>query len=260
MNALHDKAVDRSTFALPSRVGFGAQRDPSAVPLVRPHGAAQTASRFKIWRRRSEKWGCLMLAAQGGESRAYEQLLRELDVWLRHYYARRLPQAAAEDARQDALLAIHARRHAYAPSRSFGAWVAAIARYKWIDRVRDASRFASLSLHDDIPIEDHEEAAISAIVVDHLLSRLKPAQASVIRLVKLQGFSIEGASGATGQSTALVKVNIHRGLKRLAAFVADDVMTPTRAASSPKVRDRSSTPNRSNRLLAHWPRDLAADG
>ena len=174
------------------------------------------------WRRRSEKWRSLMAAAQGGEGQAYEQLLRELDVWLRRYYERRLPRPAAEDARQDALLAIHAKRHAYTPSRPFGPWVAAIARYKWIDHVRDASRFAALSLHDDIPTEDGGEAAISVVAVDDLLRRLKPAQARVIRLVKLQGVSIESASDATGQSAALVKVNIHRGLKKLAAFAAGD--------------------------------------
>ena len=91
-----------------------------------------------------------MVAAQGGERHAYEQLLRELGGWLRRYYGRRLPRPAAEDATQDALLAIHAKRHAYVASRPFGPWVAAIARYKWIDHIRDASRFAALPLHDEL--------------------------------------------------------------------------------------------------------------
>jgi RNA polymerase sigma-70 factor (ECF subfamily) len=98
--------------------------------------------------------------------------------------------------------------------------VIGIARYKWIDRIRDASRYSALSLDEDIAVEDHEDAAISAAALDHLLGRLKPAQESVIRLVKLKGLSIAGASGATGQSAALVKVNIHRGLKKLAALVS----------------------------------------
>jgi RNA polymerase sigma-70 factor (ECF subfamily) len=167
-----------------------------------------------------------MVAAQGGQSQAYEQLLRELDAWLRRYYASRLPCAAAEDAKQDALLAIHASRHTYAPSRPFGPWVAAIARYKWIDHVRDASRHAAQALDDKIPVEDQEQTATSA--VDDLLGQLKPAQARVIRLVKLQGVSIKGASYATGQSAALVKVNVHRGLKKLAALVAcSDTITVT---------------------------------
>src|SRR5262249_30803164 len=133
---------------------------------VGPQGAVPAGAQSTYWAARSEQWRCLMVAAQGGESQAYAQLFRELDVWLRRYYERRLPRPAAEDARQEALLAIHVRRHAYAPSKPFGPWIAAIARYKWIDRVRDASRFAALSLHDDIPAEDHGDAAISAVVVD----------------------------------------------------------------------------------------------
>jgi RNA polymerase sigma-70 factor (ECF subfamily) len=161
-----------------------------------------------------------MTAAQAGDSRSYEQLLRELDAWLRRYYARRLPHPAGDDARQEALLAIHAKRHTYAPSRSFGAWVLAIARYKWIDRIRDSSRYSAVPLDQDIPIEDHGGAALSAAALDQLLGRLKPAQESVIRLVKLKGLSVAGASGATGQSMALVKINIHRGLKKLATLVS----------------------------------------
>src|SRR4030095_10775398 len=191
-----------------------------------------SASRSADWESRTQQWGCLMVAAQGGESQAYEQLLRELDVWLRRYYERRLPRPAAEDARQDALLAIHAKRHAYARSKPFGPWVAAIARYKWIDQVRDASRFAALSLDDEIPTQDRGEAAISAVAVDDLHRRLKPAQARVIRLVKLQGVSIESASDATGQSAALVKVNIHRGLKKLAALAASDASAHMADANS----------------------------
>src|SRR5262245_25538321 len=180
------------------------------------------ASRSENWRRRSDKWRSLMAAAQRGESRAYEQLFRELDAWLRRYYARRLPAAAAEDAKQDALFAIHLKRHTYAPAKPFGPWVAAIARYKWIDHLRAASRFSALPLADDIPTEDPGEAALSAVVVDDLLNRLKPAQACVIRLVKLQGVSIAHASDATGQSAALVKVNIHRGLQKHMALAAGD--------------------------------------
>jgi RNA polymerase sigma factor (sigma-70 family) len=239
MNPLCDNTIDPSPSGSPPRAGDAARRPSSSDLAVGPRQTARTTARFENWDRRSERWGCLMAAAQAGDGHAYEQLLRELDQWLRGYYARRLPGPAADDARQDTLLAIHAKRHTYAPSRPFGAWVSAIARYKWIDRVRDASRYSALSLDDDIPFEDHGEAAISAAAMDDLLGRLKPAQASVIRLVKLKGLSIARASGATGQSAALVKVNIHRGLKKLAALVACDVMTATTSARSSELgRDR----------------------
>jgi RNA polymerase sigma-70 factor (ECF subfamily) len=180
----------------------------------------RTAAQPERWDSRSARWGLLMTAAQAGDDNAYEQLLRELDRWLRRFYARRLPGPTAEDATQDALLAIHKKRHTYRPSRPFGPWAMAIARYKWVDRIRDASRFAALSLDDEMAIEDHGEAAISAAALDNLLGRLKPSQASVIRLVKLRGLSIARASGATGQSAALVKINIHRGLKKLTALIS----------------------------------------
>ena len=67
-------------------------------------------------------------------------------------------------------------------------------------------------------IGDHEDAIVSATSLAHLLGELKPAQATAIRLVKLQGFSIEEASQKTGQSPSLVKINIHRGLARLATI------------------------------------------
>jgi RNA polymerase sigma factor (sigma-70 family) len=247
MNALHDKTLNASTCASPSAGGDPAQRPSASNVAVRPRQTARTALRSPNSERRFEQWGCLMVAAQRGQSQAYDQLLRELDVWLRRYYARRLARPAAEDARQDALLAIHAKRHTYAPSKPFRPWVEAIARYKWIDHLRDASRFAALSLRDEMPIEDREEAAISAIVVDDLLGRLKPAQARVIRLVKLQGVSIKGAAGATGQSAALVKVNIHRGLKKLAALAACGAIKPTSHTSS-APRNFASNPHRSTAL------------
>jgi RNA polymerase sigma factor (sigma-70 family) len=238
-----DQHDNTSTFDSSSRVPDAIQRASSSDLAVRPRQMARTEIRSENWDRRSERWGCLMTAAQAGDSHAYEQLLRELDAWLRRYYARRLPSPAADDARQDALLAIHAKRHTYAPSRVFGAWITAIARYKWIDRVRDASRYAALPLDDEIPIEDHEGAAIGAAVMDNLLGRLKPAQAWVIRLVKLKGLSIARASSATGQSKALVKINIHRGLKKLAALVSCDVIAPM--ASDNSSAPRCTSPSRS---------------
>ena len=214
MTALHDKAFDVSTPRSQPGTGSAARRSVGQLPS-------------ENWDRRSERWGRLMAAEKAGERHVYEQLLRELDVWLRCYYARRLPPPAAEDARQEALMAIHANRHRYTPSRPFGAWVTAIARYKWIDRIRDASRFKAMALDERILVEDHGDAAISAAAIDDLLRQLKPDQANVIRLVKLQGLSIKRASRATGQSVALVKVNIHRGLKKLTALATGNQPAPT---------------------------------
>ncbi|WP_426167226.1 sigma-70 family RNA polymerase sigma factor [Sandarakinorhabdus sp. DWP1-3-1] len=164
-------------------------------------------------------WGALMSAAQAGEAAPYRRLLAELRPWLLRYFARRLPPSAVEDAVQDTLVAIHAKRHTWDPARPFGPWLAGIARYKWIDRLRSAGRHAADALPETLSTPDHEAAVTSAAALRGLMATLKPAQAEVIRLVKIDGLSIEEAAARTGQSVALVKVNIHRGLGRLARLV-----------------------------------------
>jgi RNA polymerase sigma factor (sigma-70 family) len=261
MSAHASKAVNP---VLPSWNGGGdvSRHVASASRPTRP--PARPAPRLADWRTRSQRWGCLMAAAQRGESRAYEQLLRELDNWLRGYYARRrLPAMAAEDARQEALLAIHANRHTYVPSRPFGPWVAAIARYKWVDHLREAARSAALSFDEELASkelagENHGELAMSGIAIVELLSRIKPAQAAVIRLVKLEGITVEGASRATGQSVALVKVNIHRGLKKLTELATCDAgaSTGSSCAASPSAaslvhENSAATRDVEQRMRAH---------
>lgn len=164
-------------------------------------------------------WGCLMMAAQAGDASAYETLLADLVPWLHRYFDRRLPPAMTDDAVQDVLLAVHEKRHTYDPARPFGPWFAGIARYKWIDRLRSLKAEAVGLSDDTVGIPDHGEAVIAATTLRQLLAELKPSQAEAIRLVKLEGYSVEEASEAMGQSVSLVKVNIHRGLHRLASIV-----------------------------------------
>jgi RNA polymerase sigma-70 factor (ECF subfamily) len=168
------------------------------------------------------EWDRMMADAQAGDANVYRTLLAELASWLRRYYARRLPHAMTEDAVQDVLLAIHEKRHTYDPSRPFGPWLAAVAKYKWIDHLRSLKADAAKPLDEDIGVPDHGDTVIAASTFQQLLAELKPPQAEAIRLVKLEGYSIEEASRATGQSVSLIKVNIHRGLKRLASIIRAD--------------------------------------
>jgi RNA polymerase sigma factor (sigma-70 family) len=166
-----------------------------------------------------DRWGFLMASAQGGDERAYQLLLSELQTWLRRYYSRRLPADSVADAVQEALLAAHSNRSSYTPSRPFGPWISAIARYKWVDFVRESTRRRTVELKDDVAVPDHSARVTSSILVEDLLTHLKPAQADVINLVKLEGESVRGAARRTGQSEALVKVNVHRGIRKLATLV-----------------------------------------
>jgi RNA polymerase sigma-70 factor (ECF subfamily) len=165
-----------------------------------------------------DDWTLLMAAGQRGDERSYRQLLWEVRGWLVRYHARRLPPALVDDAVQETLLALHERRATYNPSRPFHPWLVAIARYKGVDQLREAGRGASEPLPDDLAVDDHESLVMNATLLGRLMGALKPAQAEVIRLVKLEGYSIVEASLRTGQSNSLVKMNIHRGLARLSSI------------------------------------------
>lgn len=166
-----------------------------------------------------DDWGGLMVAAQNGHGGAYRRLLAEVSTWLIRYFQRRLPPGEVDDAVQETLLAIHRRRHTYDPQYPFGSWLAAIAKHKWIDQLRSLGRRPSDELPEDLSVDDHEASVISSSVLASLLEELRPAQAQTIMLVKVQGYSIEEASGETGLSPSAVKMNIHRGLARLTAFI-----------------------------------------
>ncbi|TNE58443.1 MAG: sigma-70 family RNA polymerase sigma factor [Sphingomonadales bacterium] len=162
----------------------------------------------------------LMVAAQRGDKSAYNVLLSEAGMWLERYFRRRIPADQLDDLVQDVLLALHHKRSTYDGSRPFLPWLAAIARYRWVDHLRKVYKHESDLLEEGDAFEDSEEDLVEARVsLERLFVHLPEKQAEVIELVKIEGHSISEAAMRTGQSESLVKVNIHRGLKKLSALV-----------------------------------------
>jgi len=163
----------------------------------------------------------LMAKAQQGDKAAYRALLGAARDWLLKYFARRIAPQLADDLVQETLISLHSKRASFDPSRPFYPWLAAIARYRWIDALRKIRR--TEELHEaDAGIESSEDAILSRLSLDALLDHLPPAQANAIMLTRIEGRSIEETAEATGQSPSLVKVNVHRGLKKLAALVESE--------------------------------------
>lgn len=161
----------------------------------------------------------LMALSQAGDRQAYAALLEACQRWLRGYYSRRIAPAQLDDLVQETLLALHNKRASWDPARPFLPWLAAIARYRWVDHLRRLYRADEHELPDGLAGTDEEPAVAARISLERLLGLLPPAQERAIALVKIEGLSIAEASAATGQSESLVKVNIHRGLKRLAHMI-----------------------------------------
>ena len=165
-----------------------------------------------------------MLAALMGDAGAYRMLLSGLTRHLRSYFARRLDSGAAEDAVQETLIAIHARRATYDPSLPFTAWVYGIARYKLIDEFRRAKRRPTVPLEDAGELFGHDEAqeAIARRDVTKLLDKLSPAKRALVKDIKLDGVSVAEAAQRTGLSESAVKVTVHRAIKSLGEDLKED--------------------------------------
>jgi RNA polymerase sigma-70 factor (ECF subfamily) len=175
----------------------------------------------------------LMLASLDGDAVSYQALLHHVSRRLRAYYKGKLARlgrgaAEAEDLVQEALLAIHFKRHTYDLAEPLTPWVHAIARYKLIDflrRTRTSLVDVPIDEADTIMAHDDNVGAESTYDVKRLMGRLPKNVRCAIEAVKLDGLSVAEAAQRCGISEPGVKVNIHRGLKKLAALIARETRT-----------------------------------
>ena len=163
----------------------------------------------------------LMAASQRGGRAAYRALLTDCRKWLERYFARRIAPHQIDDLVQETLVSMHRKLATWDSGRPFLPWLAAIARYRWIDALRRQRDEAELG-DNDAAVRAEDEAVHAQLSIDRLLGYLSPAQAQAITLVKIEGASIAEASKICGQSESLVKVNIHRGLKKLAQLIESE--------------------------------------
>lgn len=168
-------------------------------------------------------WEGLMAAAQAGDRRAYDRLLRECLPLLRAITRRRiLDPHEAEDAVQDTLLTVHRMLATYDPARPLRPWLVAIAERRCVDRLRRRGRGAGR----ESPIEDHAETLaappgetgedrIAGRQLREAVAELPESQRTALRLAKLEDLPLSEAASRSGLSVGALKVATHRALKTL---------------------------------------------
>jgi RNA polymerase sigma-70 factor, ECF subfamily len=170
----------------------------------------------------------LMISGLEGDGEAHRALLERLSGHLRGYFKHRFARLGhgpteAEDLMQEALMAIHTRRHTYDRSQPLTPWVYAIARYKFLDYLRRTK--ASVR---DVPIEDaseivaHDDAVSidSDLDLERLMAGLSSKARQAIQCVKLDGLSVREAAEKCGMSESAIKVSVHRGLRALTVLIS----------------------------------------
>lgn len=164
----------------------------------------------------------LMALSQAGDSAAHEAVLRACRNWLTRYFSGKIPSDQIEDLVQETLISVHRKRATYDSTRPFIPWLAAIARYRWIDRLRTVYRQENNTAEMVIDSIDPEEEISASISIERMLQMIPSKQSEAIRLVKLRGHSIAEAAQITTQSESAVKMNIFRGIRRLSALVEEE--------------------------------------
>ncbi len=176
---------------------------------------------------REDAWRAWMIAAQAGDSAAYEQLLVELLARARRQVGARVPDVAArEDIVQNTLVSIHRARHTYRGERLFTPWFNAIVRNAIADWARARARRSQRELPLELdgisdPASETTTAADDALSTDlkRALEALPQAQRQAVELIHLEELSVAEAAERAGVSAGALKVRAHRGYRALRALL-----------------------------------------
>ncbi len=174
-------------------------------------------------------WSTLMARAQNGDRSAYAALLQDLAPYIRSLSRRYFSaEADVEDSLQDVLLTMHGIRHTYDPRRPFGPWILAIARRRFVDRLRRGCRIRDR----EVPLTAHLETLAAPEPMGHYvdldravlhgaIQALPLAQRRAVELLRLRELSLREASAESGIKQGALKVALHRAIRSLRRALAE---------------------------------------
>ena len=171
----------------------------------------------------NHEWDHLAVKAQGGDKRAYAELLSALAPYVRNVIIKSLSnQDAAEDIAQEVLISVHKSLNSYSPERPFKPWLMAIVNFRRTDYLRKhyAQRQDKTSTIDDNP----EYLAANVTNPSNLgelkdieaaLDKLPEQQRRIFSMIKIQGFTAQEVANELDMNESAVKVSAHRTMKKL---------------------------------------------
>lgn len=175
---------------------------------------------------RSGQLRLLMQAAQDGDAKAYEALLKEIAPIARRMVQRKwgfLQKADIEDIVQDILLSVHSARATYDPARPFNPWLMGISHHRLVDSARRYKRRSTNEVlvgelpevSSEDPVNKMEEQFATVGALHGAIRQLPSAQQKAVNLLRLQEMSLKEASEASGMTISSLKIAVHRGVKAL---------------------------------------------
>lgn len=176
--------------------------------------------------RRERELDDLMVAYQGGDFAAFEELYRWLAPKLRGYLSSLTWRASAtEDLLQEAFLQMHRSRRTYLPGRPVVPWAFAVARHVYLMHRRDLAR---RSKHEDtsadgvpdLPVPPAVESLGTREAVVLALRELAQDGREALLLHHVWGFSFGEIGALLGIREVTARVRTHRAVSALKELLA----------------------------------------
>lgn len=164
-----------------------------------------------------------MLAGLSGDEAAYKRLLSELTLRLRPFVKRNLLSAGLtaqdiEDVVQEALIALHLKRHTWRPDAPLLPWLNAIVRYKIIDAIRrrGGRHFVPIDALSETLAAQDEAPALARQDILKMAASLPTKQKAIVIAMFVHGETAAETASRLEMTEGAVRVMLHRALGRLA--------------------------------------------
>ena len=179
--------------------------------------------------RKWSNWEELMVFAQKGNAKMYNQLLSEVTAYLTPYLKFKVgSETIASEIAQEVLISVHNSRHTYNAQFPFKPWLFKIVQSRLVDFFRkNKMKYELLQTIDGSFIETFSaESQISLLEVNELkkaLNTLNDDQREIIIALKINGQSIKEIADSKKMSESAVKTTAHRAYKSLSITLGVDL-------------------------------------
>ncbi len=162
--------------------------------------------------------GPLVAAARLGDRVAFGRLYRLYAPMVHGLLLARVPYGEVDDLVQDVFLTALRRLGTLRDAAAFGPWLATIARNRTVDYYRRTPD--TVELPDQLPGAPHPEGEARTVLA--VIRSLPEAYRETLVLRLVEGMTGPEIAARTGLTPASVRVNLHRGMKRLREKLAGD--------------------------------------
>lgn len=168
----------------------------------------------------------LVAAFAGGDERAYSALVTRYERRVHGICLRYFGDAQdAQDAAQDAFLALYRRAGTFKGTSAFSTWMYRVTTNACNDLARKRARRPRKAdtAVEDLPIADPGDAqgqALQRIELQQALAQLEPDQREAVLAHTVRGVPYHEIAEQAGVAVGTIKSRVHRGHARLAAILS----------------------------------------